>query len=315
MSLGRRIGGALVLAFILCGASTAGGVLLDRIVAVVNKEVITWSELYRAMEFKSNEEFKALSDSEKKKVFRENEAAFLETMIEAKLQLQDAKRLDIDASSEEINLSIENIKKKYSMGDKEFEESLQKEGFTFEEYKKLLAEQIILNKVVSHQVKNKIIITDRDVDEYMAKHKDAGYRIRQIFLKRLETDDDKEALAAKAQELYQRLMAGEDFSVLAREYSNDPSAKVGGDLGFVKKDLLGKEFLDVISGMKTGDVSRPFWTAGGLHIIKLDYREDTMSVAELREQARNKLFEMRFNEDYRNWVRGLRERAFVEIRL
>jgi len=71
-----------------------------------------------------------------------------------------AKRLDIDASKDEIAEAIEGIRKKYAMGDEEFQESLKKEGFTLEEYKKRLAEQIILSKVVNQQVKNKIVISE-----------------------------------------------------------------------------------------------------------------------------------------------------------
>jgi len=300
----------LLIPALFSGISYAA-VLLDRVVAVVNKEVITWSELYRAMEFEASSDLKSLSHAEKLKIFKENEAHFLEGMIDMKLQLQAAKKLDIDASKEEVSEAIEGIRKKYSMSDKEFNESLKKEGFTIEEYKKRLAEQIILSKVVNQQVKNKITISDEEVKEYMDKNRDTGYRIKQIFLKKPEKDADRKLLDEKADALYQRLRAGEDFSMLAKQYSEDPSGKTGGDLGYIKKEYLGREFIDVISGMNVGDVSRPFWTDRGLHIIKLEDRPYKNDMGE----ARKRLYELRFNEAYRNWIRGLRERAYVEVRL
>lgn len=300
-----------ILISVLFSGISYAAVLLDRVVAVVNKEVITWSELYRAMEFEASSDLKSLSHAEKLKIFKDNEAHFLEGMVDMKLQLQAAKKLDIDATKEEIAEAIEGIKKKYSMGDKEFNESLKKEGFTIEEYKKRLAEQIILSKVVNQQVKNKIAISDEEVKEYMDKNRDMGYRIRQIFLKKPEKDADRKLLDDKAEALYQRLKAGEDFSMLAKQYSEDPSGKTGGDLGYIKREYLGREFIDVISRMNVGDLSRPFWTDKGLHIIRLEDRPDKNDMGE----ARKRLYELRFNEAYRNWIRSLRERAYVEVRL
>ncbi|HXX80480.1 MAG TPA: peptidylprolyl isomerase [Thermodesulfovibrionales bacterium] len=289
--------------------------LLDKIVAVVNTEVITWGELYRTMEFETTNEMKSLSDAEKLKVFKENEGAFLERMIDMKLQLQIAKKLNIDASKDEIAEAIEGIRKKYAMDDKEFQESLKKEGFTLEEYKKRLAEQIILNKVVNQEVKNKIVISDEEIMNYMAKKQDTEYRVRQIFFKKPDKDFDKESMEAKAAEVLQKLKGGESFASLARTYSDDPTARTGGDLGFIKQEYLGKEFLNVLSAMSVGSVSSPFWTEKGLHIIYLEEKIDAQNAAEFKEIAKRKLLEERFNEGYKIWIRGLREKAFVEVRL
>src|SRR5512143_2108629 len=234
--------------------------LLDKIVAVVNKEVITWGELYRTMEFETTKEMKSLSDADKKKVFKENEAAFLERMIDMKLQLQDAKKLNIDASKDEISEAIEGIRKKYAMDDKEFQESLKKEGFTMEEYKKRLGEQIILSKVVNQEVKNKIVISDEEIRNYMAENQGTEYRVRQIFFRKPDKDFDKGEMEAKAAEVLQKLKSGESFASLAEKYSDDPTAKAGGDLGFIKKEHLSREFLNVLSAMPEGSVSSPFWT-------------------------------------------------------
>ena len=302
---------------VLCVCSTFSypGALLDKIVAVVNKEVITWGELYRTMEFETTNEMKSLSDAEKLKVFKENEGAFLERMIDMKLQLQIAKKLNIDASKDEIAEAIEGIRKKYAMDDKEFQESLKKEGFTLEEYKKRLAEQIILNKVVNQEVKNKIVISDEEIMNYMAKKQDTEYRVRQIFFKKPDKDFDKESMEAKAAEVLQKLKGGESFASLARTYSDDPTARTGGDLGFIKQEYLGKEFLNVLSAMSVGSVSSPFWTEKGLHIIYLEEKIDAQNAAEFKEIAKRKLLEERFNEGYKIWIRGLREKAFVEVRL
>lgn len=309
----RRV--ILLLVFVIYTDSLYASMLLDKVVAIVNKEVITWSELYKSMEFEAISEVKALSEAERRKVFKENETFFIEGLIDKKLQLQAAKALDIDASKEEVTEAVESVKKKYAMSDKDFEGALKKEGLTIEEYKKNLAEQIILSKVVGQQVRNKLVISDEEIKDYMAGNKDASYRVRQIFFKKTEKGPDRNALEAKANEVFKRLKNGESFSLLAAQFSDDPSGKAGGDLGNIKKEHLGKEFLEALSNMNAGDISRPFWTDRGIHIIKLEEKVDTANLDELKEIMKRKLFEQKFNEAYKNWVRSLREKAYIEVKL
>lgn len=309
----------MLLPFILPGASY-GSVLLDRVVAVVNKEVITWSELYRMMEYEATEQVKALKEDERRKIFRDNEAVFLERLIDTKLQIQEARKLGLDVTTEEVTEAIENIKKKYSLTDNALEGSLKKEGFTFEEYRKRLSEQIMISKVVGQQIRNKIVVSDAEVKRYMEANREIfsdseAYKLRQIFFKRPKNDEDKKTIEERASLIIQKLKAGEDFSVLAKEYSEDPSGRVGGDLGFIKKSHMAKEFNEVLSNMKAGDFSIPFWTEKGLHIIKLDEKVSAQNIDEVREDVRKQLTENQFLEAYKSWVKGLREKAYIEIRL
>lgn len=294
-------------------------ILLDRVVAVVNQEVITWSDLYKAMEFEASDKMQELSPDEKRRIFKENEGIFLDSLIDVKLQLQAAKQAGIEATREDVNDAISEIKKKYSIDDPTFKESLKKEGFTVDEYKKKLEEQIMLSRIVAQQVKTKIVVSDKDLEKYMIENKvfladGEGYKIRQIFFKK-PVGNDRKIVEEKAGEILVQLKAGDDFASLAQKYSEDPSRKTGGDLGFIKKSQMAKEFLDVVSQMKVGDVSQPFWTDRGLHIIKLEDKTEKQSEVELKESIRNKLLEKQFSEKYKGWVRGLRENAYIEIRL
>ncbi|MDP2277972.1 MAG: peptidylprolyl isomerase, partial [Nitrospirota bacterium] len=249
-----------------CGVSSAA-ILLDKVIAVVNQEVITWSDLYKAMEFEASDKIKNIKEEEKRNIFKENEGPFLEVLIDMKLQIQAAKQRGIDAAAEEIAEAINDIKKKYSMDEQTLIASLKKEGFTLDEYKKKLAEQIILSRVVSQEVRNKIVFSDAEIAKYIEKSKDTlitddAYRIRQIFFRKPKNpgDSDRKTMEEKAGTVYQQTKAGEDFASLAQKHSEDPSGKVGGDLGFIKKGQMAKEFADVLSQMKAGDISQPFWT-------------------------------------------------------
>ena len=297
-----------------------GPILLDRVVAVVNKEVITWSELYKAMEFEATTQIKNLGSEERKKVFKQSEASFLESLIDARLQLQEAQRIALAVTQNEITETIETIQKKYSMTQADFTESLKKEGLNLEEYKRRLSEQILINKVVTHQIRNKIVVSDDAIKNYIEEHKanlsgNEQYRLRQIFFKKPGGNVDKNTVEEKAALIIRRLKDGEDFSALAWIYSDDPSRKIGGDLGFVNKDLMGKEFVEVLSNMNVGDYSMPFWTEQGLHIIKLDDIVSIQNIDKVKEDVRKKLAEEQFTARYKSWVKGLRENAYIEVRL
>jgi peptidyl-prolyl cis-trans isomerase SurA len=295
-------------------------VLLDRVVALVNKEVITWSELYKTMEYEASDQVKSMNDKERLKIFKDSEAAFLEKLIDMRLQVQEAKQLGLEVTPGEVEEAIENIKKKYSMTDNALEESLKKEGLTFEEYKKRLSDQILISKYVNQQIRNKIIVSDEEVEKYMDSNKEnlqdsEAFKLRQIFFMRPKDDTDKKAIEEKASLIIQRLKSGEDFSSLAEEYSEDPSSKLGGDLGFIKKNYMAKEFIDELNTMKVGDFSNPFWTEKGLHIIKLDEKISAKNRDEVREEVRKQLTEERVLEKYKSWVKDLREKAYIVIRL
>lgn len=298
----------------------SAAVLLDRVVAIVNKEVITWSELYRMMEFEATDQVKAMKEEERMKIFRGNEALFLERLIDMRLQIQEAKKLGLDVTPEEVTEAIENIKKKHSMTDANFSESLKKEGLTLETYKKLLSEQIVISKVVNQQIRNKIVVSDEEVKKYIEDHREMlsdseTYNLSQIFFRKPKDDTGKKTVEEKGVLIIQRLKAGENFSALAKEYSEDPSGKLGGHLGFVKKSHIAKEFKEVLTHMKTGDFSMPFWTEKGLHIIKLDEKISAQNIDVVKENVRKQLIEEQFLDKYKSWVKGLREKAYIEINI
>ncbi len=305
---------AMAVLFVVSGAQ--GAILLDKVVAIVNKEVITWSELYKTMEFEALDAVKSMKAEEKRTFLKDNEAPFLEVLIDLRLQLQEAVKADIGVSEAEARRAIDSIKQKYSMTDEVFNENLKKEGFTFDEYKRKIQEQMIVTRLVEQEVRGKILVTEREVTDYLSAHPEMakqgeGYTISHIFVK----GENRKSAEEKAAEIYAKLKAGEDFGELARQYSEDSTAKNGGELGFVKKSEMSKDFFEVVSRMKDGDTSEPFWSASGMHILKLHETRTFKNPQDLRESVHQMLVSERFKRDYKNWMKGLRERAYVEIKL
>ena len=310
----------LLLLFVFCHRDAFPGILLDRVVAVVNNEVITWSELYKMMEYEAAN-LGSLSNEQKMKLLKENEADFLDKMIDMRLQLQEAKKLGFRISQEDLDEAIENIKKKYSMNDSELRQSLKREGLTYEEYEERLSEQMLINQFVNRQIRNRLVVSDDEIQEYLKKTEGDSYcgetfRLRQIFIKMPKENGitNKEQVEEKAYLVIQKLQEGEEFPSLAKQFCEDASRKTGGDLGYVNKDVLAQEFIDVLSEMKIGEVSRPFWTSQGIHIIRLEDKK-TVTEEEVWENARKSLLERKFAKNYKSYVESLREKARIEIRL
>ena len=307
----------LLVAVLLCGSFSLGyaDIMLDKVVAVVNAEIITWSELYKAMEFDASPAMKALPEKERRKVFKDSEGIFLENLINLKLILQSAKMFNIGVGEAEITQTIKDISTKYGMNEEAFKAAIAKEGFTQEEYKKKLADQIISSKVVDFEVRSKIVVTEKEITDYILKNKgqaaDEGYRISIILVK---TGADPAADAEKVKAAYEKIKAGTPFAEVAKQYSDDASARNGGERDFVKRADLSREFVAVLSGLKKGEVSEPFKTAGGMNIIKLEEARIYTTETEVKEAIRNKLFADKFERAYKAWIKGLRQGAYVEIR-
>jgi peptidyl-prolyl cis-trans isomerase SurA len=300
----------------LCGSFGVGrgDIMLDRVVAIVNAEVITWSELYKAMEFDASPEVKALSAQERRNIFKQTEVAFLESLINIRLILQTAKTESIGASDSEVMQTIKDIKKKYNMTDEDFNKAILREGFTLAEYKKKLAEQVITSKLLDHEVRRKVVVTEQEISDYLRKNKNAadeGYHISLILIKNsgdVAVDENRVGAA------YARLQSKASFADVAGQFSDDSSSRAGGDKGFVRKADLSREFVDALSKMKTGEVSEPFRTSAGTNIIKLEEARLFNTDADLKAAVRTKLFSTKFDRAYKAWIKGLRQNAYVEIK-
>ncbi len=289
---------------LLASGPLSAAILLDRVVAVVNEEAITWGDLYRDMEFNLTSQMKALGYSERKKIFEENESEFLEEMITKRLQLQEARRRHISVDDRDIDAAIEGVKQKYGLDEESFRETLAAEGFTYDEYRKRLAEQLMIGRLLDLTIRSKIVITDEDVLQYTGGEYDAFYLLRQILLT-VPDSGDMTGVQEKASAIMAELEAGADFGMLAMKYSEGPFAKEAGALGFVQLSEMSREFRDAVSGLSVGQVTRPFRTSGGVHIVKL----------ERVRSIRDFLADRRFDKEYAEWLRELREKSFIEIRL
>ncbi|GBE36712.1 chaperone SurA precursor [bacterium BMS3Bbin07] len=240
-------------------------------------------------------------------------------LIDTKIQLNEARRLNIGVSEEDINSAINRIRQKYGLSEKEFLEALRNEGFTLQEYKKKVTEQITLSKLVNIEIRSKIIVTEGEIEEYIKTNGDnldlsEGYRIRHIFFP-AKTDEEKADAREKATEVMKLLDTGESFESVVKKFSEGSDASKGGDLGFIKKKDLAREFLQIIEGMDVGEYSKPFWSGKGFHVIMLEGKRLPDSEAALKKKVREILIEKKLRKSLKDYLRSLRSRVFIEVKL
>ncbi len=303
------VSAAFVLVHSIPGAAE-GSVVVDRVVAVVNQDIITMSDLQR----------EAQKDHDGKPA---DNKLILEDMIDRKLQMAAAKKSGMDVTDKELNDAVADIMKRNNMDAARFEAALAKEGLSLEQYRAELREQMTLSRVFNKYVRTGLTVNDKEIREYYDKNGGEfslpeEIRVRQIFIKFPDRPAAAQTaeLTAKAQAADERARKGENFILLVREFSPAEVAALDGDLGFVQRDHLLPEMERAARDLKPGDIAGPLKTASGLHIIRMEeIRRPVQPFEKVRDQIADLLFRQKMENTYQAWLQTLRGDAHIENRL
>lgn len=245
---------------------------LDRIVAIVNKDVITSSELAeRIARIKQQLEQKNTPLPPSAVLRRQ----VLNSMILDEIQLQLAKASGIRVDDEHLNRVITNIAKQNSMTLEQFRSYLQSHGYPFTKFRQSIRKEIIIGQLRRNKIDDHVYVSEQEVDSQLKKldqaDLDREYHLAQILIPLPETagPDDIDSARQKASDVYTQLNFGADFAKTAVSVSAGQHALQGGDLGWVKQGQLPTIFANVVPEMKPGEISKPLRSASGFHIIKL----------------------------------------------
>ncbi|MRR55916.1 MAG: peptidylprolyl isomerase [Deltaproteobacteria bacterium] len=311
----------LLVALLLVLPLVASAELVSAIAALVNDEPITTYDLAKEEEaMKSGMgDTSALTTAAARAQLRQTA---LDALVNKKLIEQKVKELDIRVSDEEVRQAIEDVKKTNSISEENLVAALAARGITFDEYKVQLKDQLERLRLISLEVRSKIQVSEKEIQDYFSAHAgnyqvDEAFHARQIFLAvpAAATEDQQKRILEKAEKVLREAKSGADFSELAKKYSDDPSGKEGGDLGFLNKGELLPEFEKVLISMRVGEVSGLVRTSAGIHIIKLvDYREGkTQSLDSAKREVEDLLYKQKSEERFSQWLDGLRKNAAIEI--
>jgi peptidyl-prolyl cis-trans isomerase SurA len=291
----------------------------DRIVAVVNNDAITLGELQEsiAMWRRENQQRTGPTDEELA-------TQFLNRLIDARLQLQEADREKITVEDAEVTEELlERVKKLGVPSLEAFEASVKAEGLSYESIRKRVREGLRTARLLNRKVWRRVSVTEAEIDRYLEANRgklETGltYHARHILIvPEASAEAAWEAARLKAEALRGDAAAGLDFTDLARRNSADASAKDGGDLGALKRGELAQDIESQIVGLAIGEVSAPYRSSLGWHIFKLEAKESLEGdgLVRVRQQIRDILFREKYEARQDAWLREIKQRAIIEVRM
>ena len=307
-----------------CCASAGAEKLIDRIVAVVNNEVITLSDLNKVttLMFAGVDKQQAFTEEQRAEI----EKKALEQLIEKKLIEQKAKESSIKVDDKEVSRAVEDVLNKNNISLEKLKEILKKDGSSFEEYRKMLRSEILQSKVIGREVRSKVTITDKDIQEYYEKNVQQQekpgekVRIQQILFATPPDTTPKqvEKLTSQMEEIRAKIMAGDDFGQMAAKHSQDPSAKEGGDLGYFGRGELLPLIENTAFSLQAGEVSQVTRTPAGLHLIKvIDKKgaEGEKGAQSSRNEIEENLYRREVDVLFLKWMEELKKKAYIKTYL
>jgi len=298
--------------------------VVDRIIAFVNDEIITLHDLNEAFEPYQKKIDDSYKGTDKDRVVAETKLSLLNRMIDNLLIEQEAKKSAIAVQDDEVMSSIRDMLARKKMTMEALQQSLSREGATFEAYKKDMRDSMVRMRLLRREVRSKITVSDEEIGEYYSLHRDDyegkdAVRLKHILLlfpKNMDSNA-KAKLQADAMDILKRLKAGESFDQLAARFSQGPAASSGGDVGFVEKGAMLPEVEKAAFSLDKDSISNLIESPVGFHIIKVIDRRGAgvKPIETVREEIKSKLEDEKLDKKFDSWVSELREKSLVEIKL
>jgi peptidyl-prolyl cis-trans isomerase SurA len=314
----------VVAALVLLLCTEVYAEVVDKIIVVVNDEVITLSELNAAFEPYRRRIEESYKGTDKETVMRQNKEVFLQRFIDNMLIEQEAKKTGTSIKDEEVMEVLKDSLARQNTKMEDFLKKLEKDGNSLETVKKEIRGQIMRMRLLRREIKAKILISDQEIGEYYDKHRGEyegkeAVRVKQILLA-LPKDADqttKARIKEQAQQILKTILGGEPFDLVAAKYSQGPATVQGGDLGFIERGVTIQEVEAVAFSLPVEKVSAVIESSLGFHIIKVvDKRGAGIKPFEaVREEIKAKLEDEKLEKKYDEWIATVRKKSFIDIRL
>lgn len=287
----------------------------DRLVAVVNDELITESEVEAARTSASLDLLAELLPGIRDRKGPVGFRGVLESLIDQRLLLHEAAMLGVTATDDEARAAVQALGEQHRLDDLR--------GLSEEDLRRRVQEQLTIVKLVNREVRSKILLNSADVEAYYRKHADrfarpARYRLRQVFIKSPAdaAGPARAAARAEAEALRAEAAGGADFGALATRRSQGAEAAHGGDLGFVRRGDLLPEIDAVLETLREGEVSPVITTALGFHIVNLVKIQPPAPrpLEEITPEVEELVYQEQATDFYLRWLRQLRSRSHIDIK-
>ena len=311
-----------VMVFAWYGVWAEAAQVLDGIAAVVNEEIVTISEVRDAMALEAEQLHQQQSGATLQRALQELYQRTLQSLIDVELQLEQARKLNLSVSEEDVTYHVDRLKEQNQITDEQLQQMLQSRGLTMEAYREQVRRGLLVGKVVNVEVRSRLAILDSELEETYRQQRER-YRIAGeltlshiLFMVPEHATPEQEAyIKDKAAAALQQLRNGGDFATLAKLHSEGPSADRGGLLGTFRSGELLPGFEEAVATLQPGEISDLVRTRVGWHIIRVEDKKtgDYKPFEAVRDAIKEELSRTRAEQKYEEWVESLRQQAHVTV--
>jgi peptidyl-prolyl cis-trans isomerase SurA len=298
--------------------TNAKTVLVERIIARINNKIITQRQFDKERETLHQQLATQYSGAQLEQQFNLKSKDLLRDLIDQDLMVQKANDDDINVDTDVIK-RLDEIRQQYNMASLEaLQEAVEKDGGNWEDFKDQIKRQLLMREVISREVGSRIILTRADAQKYFEAHKEQfdsppGVHLAEILIStEKHSAAEADTLAKKAES---ELQSGARFADVAKELSDSPSAKEGGDVGFFKEGTVSAEIAKAIANVGVGDISKTLKTQYGYMIFKVLERRvgQHPTFDQVANYVMNYLYEQKVTGGMRGFLTTLRKESYIRL--
>ena len=290
-------------------------VSLDRIIAIVNNQVITSRQLSNAIQMAKRQ--MRLSNTPIPNAQQLHDQA-LNLLINQTLQLQLAKRAGMSVSDSELENALTAIAGRNHATLSQMRNSLASQGINYRDFREQIKRQILISKVQQGAVGSKITISPQEIKamrEQASSSRPMSYHLGDILITMPDspTAKDIQKAHATAKALLIKLRSGQSFKAIAAAHSDASSSVTGGDLGWKTLPELPEIFANAVQHRLAGSIVGPIQAPNGLHILKIINKRQDKNKQISTDQIKQMIWQRKFSENLEIWMQQLRNNTYIKI--
>lgn len=322
MALKQLFSLLVAIVFLTPGIRAAEPQVVDGVAAVVNGDVITFSqveELSGPQERTLREQYTGVDLIDK---IKEARLSALNDLINRQLIVQEFKKKEYTMPEYVVDDQVQNIIKEEFGGDRQaFLRTLNAQGYTLAKFRQMQREKVIVGAMRQNNVKGNFEATPQEVQAYYEANKQDFVTPEQLKLRMIVLNADPldtnsaDSMSKTADEIREKIKAGADFATMAKTYSMDGTAASGGDWGYVDRKTLNQQLTDVAFALSPGQVSQVVRIGDSFYILYCESKKNSgiIPLTEVQSGIEKKLEQVQRQKATQRWIDGLREKAFIKI--
>lgn len=319
---------AVCAAFLLLAPASRAqskGAVVEEIVARVNNRIITLSDYQKASAGLAQEvaqDCQNCSQLQIQSELKERQKNLLRDMIDQQLLIERGKDMDINVETDLVK-RLDEVRKQNNIATLEdLEKAVESQGIVWEDYKNHMRDGIVTQEVIRREVGGRMDIGSDEVKKYYEAHKQEFNRPEQVALAEIflstegKSPEEIAAVRTRAEDLHNRLVKGEDFSALAKRYSEGSTANQNGELGQFERGQLSKQLEDAAFGMEKGQITDVIQTKTGFEVLKVldHFQAGLQPLGKVEGEIMNVLYRQKMDPAMREYLAQLREESYVTVK-